>query len=78
MFFLFGMMDEMKTCERFVLIQSFVVSTPGYDAVNEFSYTFLQHKDNEKVSVKKLSNCQARRTPLLKAVGQKKKKKALI
>lgn len=61
----------MKHTNPFVLIDSFVVSTPVLGAVNE-TCTFRQHKDNEKVSVKKLSNCQASGTPLLKAVDQKK------
>ena len=38
------------------------------------SCIFQQHKDNEKVSVKKLSNCQVSETPLLKAADKKKKK----
>ncbi len=60
----------MKPTNPFVLIDSFVVSTPVRDAVNE-TCTFQQHKDNEKVSVKKLSNCQTSGTPLLKAVDKK-------
>lgn len=68
-------MDEMKTCECFVLIESFVVSTLVYDAVNGFLCRFLQLKDNEKVSVKKLSKCQVWGTPLLKAVWRRERKK---
>ena len=74
MFSLFAFKDEMKP---FVLIDSFVFCTPVRDAVNYRSNLSKPHisKDNEKVSVKKLSNCQPSGTPLLKAVDKKQKKK---
>lgn len=58
----------------FVLIDSFVISPPvvwlSFHTCH--TYVFQQHKDNDRVSVKKLSNCQVSEMPLLKAVDKKK------